>query len=363
MNTTSHPSSSLLPKAVIFGCEGTSLTPAERSFFERTQPLGFILFLRNCQTPDQVKSLVIELKACVNHDYVPILIDQEGGRVARLKSPHWREYPEASLFGKIADEDMNLACWAVETNAFLIGAELQSLGINVNCAPLLDLFIPHAHQIIGSRAFHESPEICASLGYYALKGFQKAGIVPIIKHLPGHGRALLDSHEELPHILDSLEELTETDFDIFSHVIAQNKDDNAPSPWGMSAHIIYNAIDSKNPATLSEKVISKIIRQNIGFEGFLVTDCLTMKALRGDMGDNAIKAINAGCNAVLHCSGSLDDMITVAAKTPCLSQTSQDRLKAGMVSRHFHDDDTQDRLWIEFNYYLKEFWGGEQQVM
>lgn len=351
------------PKAVIFGCAGTTLTPMERSFFERTQPLGFILFLRNCQTPDQVSRLVRELRSCVDHDYVPILIDQEGGRVARLKAPQWREYPEASLFGAIADDDMNLACWAVETNAFLMGAELQSLGINVNCAPLLDLSIPDAHQIIGSRSFHESPEICSSLGYYALKGFHRAGIIPVIKHLPGHGRALMDSHEELPHIRESLEELDETDFSVFSTVISQNKDDNAPCPWGMTAHIIYDAIDPKHPATLSDKVIHKIIRQNIGFEGFLVSDCLTMKALQGDMGELALKAVNAGCDAVLHCSGNLDEMIVVAAKTPSLSQISQDRLKAGMVSRHFHDEDTQERLWVEFNYYLKSYWGGEQRVM
>ena len=363
MNNSHQPPSDSAPRAAIFGCAGTVLTPVERSFFERVQPLGFILFLRNCQTPDQVRLLVKELKSCVSHDYVPILIDQEGGRVARLKAPQWREYPEASLFGVIADDDMNLACWAVETNAFLMGAELQSLGINVNCAPLLDLSVPYAHQIIGSRSFHESPEICASLGYYALKGFHRAGIVPVIKHLPGHGRALMDSHEELPHISESLEELTETDFSVFSTVISQNKEDNAPCPWGMSAHIIYDSIDSKYPATLSEMVIQKIIRQSLDFEGFLVSDCLTMKALHGDMGELALKAVNAGCDAVLHCSGTLDEMIIVAAKTPFLSEVSQDRLKAGMVSRQSHDGEPQERLWVEFNYYLKKYWGGEQRVM
>lgn len=351
----------LQTKAIIFGFEGLTLSEAEISFFQRTQPLGFILFARNCQSPQQVSQLTESLRACVDHEYVPILIDQEGGRVARLKAPHWREYPEAEVFGRIADEDMNLACWAAETNALLIGAELQSLGVNVDCAPLLDLFFPEAHPIIGSRAFHESPEISSALGYCALKGFHKSGIAPVIKHLPGHGRATLDSHEDLPVVSASLEDLAEMDFFTFHNVIMQNYDDNAPTPWGMTAHIIYNAIDAMKPATLSPTVISEIIRGQIGFDGFLITDCLTMKALKGNMGDNAIRAIQAGCDAALHCSGNLEEMISISCKVPELSSVSQDRLKAGVVSRHFQDAEAIERLWTEFNYYLKDFWGTDRR--
>jgi beta-N-acetylhexosaminidase len=351
------------PRAILFGCEGTSLTPVERTFFERIQPLGFILFRRNCKTPQQIRSLISELKSCVTHEQVPILIDQEGGCVARLASPHWREYPEASLFGKIADHDMDLACWAVETNTFLIGAELQELGITVNCAPVLDLSFFYGHQIIGSRSFHEAPEICSTLGYHALKGFYKSGIIPVIKHLPGHGRALLDSHEDLPCIREPLEELHETDFSAFRNLVDHVEEASDPYPWGMTAHIVYETIDPQKPATLSEKIIDKIIRQNIGFKGFLISDCLTMKALSGDMSDNALQAIQSGCDAVLHCSGNLNEMIDVSAKIPELSLKSQDRLRRSMVSRHFYQQETIDRLWVDFNYHLKGYWGAEQRMI
>lgn len=351
------------PKSIIFGCESTQLTQTERQFFERTQPLGFILFLRNCKSPDQVSKLVSELKSCVDHEYVPILIDQEGGAVSRLKSPHWREYPEASLFGQVADDDMGLACWAVEMNSFLIGSELNRLGINVNCAPLLDLYFSGAHHIIGTRAFHDSPEIASVLGYYSIKGYHRAGIVPVIKHLPGHGRALADSHEELPIVKDSVVDLQETDFATFRSVCEQIKEEEWPTPWGMTAHVLYTAIDANQPATLSDTLIDKIIRRYIGFKGFLLSDCITMKALQGDMGDLTQSIIEAGCDAVLHCNGVLEEMISIAPKAPPLSQKSMDRLKMGMVSRHTYSQENEESLWIDLNYQLKPYWNNKRRSM
>lgn len=351
------------PKSIIFGCSSTQLTDTEREFFERTQPLGFILFLRNCQTPEQVSHLVADLKSCVNHDYVPILIDQEGGKISRLKSPNWRQYPEPSLFGQIAENDLGLACWAVEMNAFLIGLELNRLGINVNCAPLLDLHYNGAHHIIGSRAFHDSPEIVSTLGYYSIKGFHRAGTVPVIKHLPGHGRATSDSHEELPIVRDSLSDLQETDFAVFKSLCEQIKEEEWPTPWGMTAHILYRSLDSDLPATLSETVIDKIIRRHIEFKGFLISDCITMKALQGEMGELSQSIIEAGCDAVLHCSGVLEEMIKVASKTPPLSNKSMERLKRGMVSRHTYSPENEDSLWIDLNYQLKPYWNNKRRIM
>jgi len=351
------------PKAIIFGCESTQLSDTERHFFERIQPLGFILFLRNCQSPEQVRQLVEELKSCVRHDYVPILIDQEGGRVSRLKSPNWRQYPEPALFGQIAEDDLGLACWAVEMNSFLIGLELNRLGINVNCSPLLDLHYNGAHHIIGSRAFHDSPEIVSTLGYYAIKGYHRAGIVPVIKHLPGHGRALADSHEELPIVRDSLSDLQETDFAVFKSICDQIQQEEWPTPWGMTAHILYRNLDANLPATLSEKVLDKVIRRHIGFKGFLISDCITMKALQGDREELTQNSIEAGCDAVLHCSGVLEEMVKVAPKTPFLSNKSMERLKMGMVSRHTYSTENEESLWIDLNYELKPYWDNKRRTM
>lgn len=351
------------PKAVIFGCQSTTLTPAERDFFERSQPLGFILFLRNCQEPAQVKALTEELRSCVHHSYVPILIDQEGGAVARLKSPHWREYPNASLFGKLADDDMNLACWAIEINSYLIGLELNRIGVNVNCSPMMDLQFPEAHQIIGTRAFHESPEVAALLGYHAIQGFQRSGIVPVMKHLPGHGRTVVDSHETLPYVKDSVGELQETDFLAFRSLCEHLKEEGRATPWGMTAHVVYESVDPSLPATLSDKVIDKIIRRFIGFNGFLITDCLTMKALKGDKGTLAQQSLLAGCDAALHCSGDLEEMISIATKVPFLSAKSHDRLKVGMLSRHVSLEANEENLWIELNYQLKPYWNGKRRMI
>lgn len=344
------------PKSVIFGCSGTTLTTEESEFFQRCQPLGFILFTRNCESPRQVKSLIDQLKSCVKHKYVPILIDQEGGRVARLRSPHWRQYPAASVFGRLADDDFELAKWCAQTNAYLMGIELTQMGVNVNCTPTLDSFFEEMHPVIGDRAFHEDPEIITSLGLSVLRGLEKAGVTGVIKHLPGHGRALVDSHQSLPYVKTSEEELNESDFLPFKGICNHIAYENLSYPWGMTAHIVYEAIDPKVPATTSPIIIQKVIRDEIGFKGVLISDCLTMKALSGSFQERAETSLEAGCDLVLHCSGNLEEMIEVIAGCPPLSPDTLERLNASVAKVTSHTEESEQLLVEKLNYHLKEYW-------
>ena len=250
-------------QAVIFGCSGLSLKEAEKRFFADADPYGFILFSRNCDTPDQIRKLVDDLRASVGRIDAPVLIDQEGGRVARLTPPHWREAPAAAIFGKLTDNDPEKASRAVFINALLLAFELAELGIDVDCAPVLDLSFPDGDKVIGDRAFSSDPEIISQLGKRACEGFLKGGILPVIKHIPGHGRALCDSHLALPVVDDSLETLDATDFQPFRQL--------ADMPWAMTAHVVYSAIDPAHPATTSKIIIEDIIRSRIGFKGVLVS--------------------------------------------------------------------------------------------
>ena len=317
-----------ISRSVIFGCQGLTLTKTEESFFERTNPLGFILFARNCESPDQVRELVAQLRRSVGRPDAPVLIDQEGGRVARLTKPHWREAPPAELFGKMVDEDPETAAWCAYANSWLIGKELSDLGIDVNCAPVADILHPVTHHIIGDRAFGQNPEVVSTLCMQAVRGFRDAGIIPVIKHLPGHGRAASDSHLQLPIVATTRAELAETDFLAFKRICEYFREQQ---PWGMTAHIKYTDIDPDLPATQSASLIASIIRGYIGFSGFLLSDCVTMKALQGSLGNRAKLAIEAGCDAALHCSGVLEEMIDVAALTPPLSEESQLRLTASRL--------------------------------
>lgn len=319
------------PKAVIFGCSGLELLPEERSFFEQCQPLGFILFARNCKTPEQVKALVDSLKSIVLHEDVPILIDQEGGRVVRLLPPSWREVPPAHIFGQLALENRELAAERVSDNAALIGYELGEIGVTVNCAPCADLLIPGSDPIIGDRAFSEDHKIVAELSLAMIEGLQKQNIIPVIKHLPGHGRAPVDSHKELPIVSSGEEELMRQDFEAFRLICAGIKARGMPQPWGMTAHVVYDAFD-KETATHSALIIDRIIREHIGFEGFLISDCLTMEALEGSFSHRAQKALKAGCDTILHCNGHLDEMIEIAEATPSLSDVSLERLWTSRIS-------------------------------
>jgi beta-N-acetylhexosaminidase len=287
-----------MTKPIIFGCSGKTLTLAERNFFEETQPFGFILFARNIETPEQVRNLVNELKSCVAHEFVPILIDQEGGRVCRLKPPFWSHPAACGTFE--ADNDPERAAY---NSAKAIAVELANLGINVDCAPMLDVRQPDAHDIVGDRAFSTDPKVVAALGKSFAEGLTENGVAPVIKHIPGHGRAQADSHFDLPVVTASLEELREVDFYPFKELNY--------APFAMTAHIIYEAIDPHNCATQSKKVID-IIRNEIGFKGMIMTDDLSMKALTGTFAERTKRSLDAGCDIILHCNGDMNEMKQIA---------------------------------------------------
>jgi beta-N-acetylhexosaminidase len=307
--------------AAIFGVLGQTLSGEERAFFRDVQPLGFILFARNIADPDQVRRLVNDLRASVEHAEAPVLIDQEGGRVQRLKPPHWRAAVAAAKFGTLASQRADAGRKAVFLNHQLIGAELMALGIDVDCAPLIDVHQPGAHDVIGDRAFSGDPEQVAALGRAAADGLMSAGVTPVIKHIPGHGRTMVDSHHDLPRVTASHAELSRTDFVPFKRL--------ADLPWGMTAHIVYEAIDPELPATLSAKVIAEIIRGEIGFDGLLLSDDLSMKALRGTLGELARRSVAAGCDVTLHCNGKMEEMVQVAAGSPPLSKAGLERYTRG----------------------------------
>jgi beta-N-acetylhexosaminidase len=304
--------------AAILGCAGPTLSAEERRFFREADPLGFILFQRNCQTPDQVRRLVQDFRDSVGRTDAPVLIDQEGGRVARLRPPAWRKAPAAGRFGVLAARDVNAAIEAARLNAELMGRELADLGISVDCAPVLDLQFAGASNVVGDRGFATDPELVARLGRAVCEGLLAAGVTPVLKHIPGHGRALVDSHHALPEVDASLAALRETDFVPFQRL--------ADMPCAMTSHVLYKAIDPERPATTSPVVIRDIIRGEIGFKGVLFSDDLSMEALRGDIGDRARRARAAGCDLALHCNGRLDEMRAVAAGAGPVAAATAERL-------------------------------------
>ena len=311
----------MAPHAVIFGCEGQELTSWERKFFSKTDPLGFILFARNCDNPEQVAALVAGLRDSVGRADAPVLIDQEGGRVARLKPPHWRAAPAAARFSLLASRDREAGCDAVRLNARLIAEELRESGISVNCAPVLDIPAPGADDVIGDRAFGGGdPSLIADLGRAFCDGLLAGGVLPVIKHIPGHGRARVDTHEALPVVETPQAELEVTDFQPFKAL--------SDMPWAMTAHLVYTAVDPGNPASHSQAVIQKIIRGAIGFDGVLTSDDISMGALEGDYADRAARILAAGCDLVLHCNGEREEMTAVAEGAAALSADTERRLAA-----------------------------------
>ena len=314
----------MAPRAVILGCEGPELTSWEAGFFAAADPLGFILFARNCETPDQVASLVAALRQTVGRSDAPVLIDQEGGRVQRLKPPHWRAAPPPGRFGDLARSNRSRGLEAVRLNARCLAAELAPLGITVDCLPLLDLRLPGAHDIIGDRSFGADPELVAALGRACCEGLLAGGIMPVVKHMPGHGRAGVDSHAELPRVDAPLPELQAGDFAPFRAL--------ADMPWAMTAHVVYTAVDGRRPATTSPRVIDEVIRGWIGFDGVLVSDDLSMQALDGDLGARAAAALAAGCDLALHCNGVAAEMEAVAAAAGPLGGDALRRLAAAAGS-------------------------------
>jgi beta-N-acetylhexosaminidase len=289
----------------IYGCAGTSLSAAEKSFFRETRPWGFILFARNISEPAQVQALVAELRDTIGDSVAPILTDQEGGRVARLKPPHWRERPPAARFGQLYAQDQERGRDACYINARLIANDLASLGITVDCLPVLDVPIPGAHDVIGDRAFARDPATIIALGKAQIEGLMDGGVLPVMKHIPGHGRAGSDSHLALPRVSAKPEELSASDFVTFRSL--------SECPIAMTAHVVYESIDPQRPATTSPKVIRDVIRGEIGFNGLLMSDDLSMKALDGALSVRARLALFAGCDLALHCNGDMDEMRHVAA--------------------------------------------------
>jgi len=314
------------PEAVIFGCAGMTLNADERTFFKDCDPLGFILFARNCETPDQVSELVSELRSVVGRDDAPVLIDQEGGRVQRLGPPHWPVYPSArNLVGAAMDTNPATAEEAVRLNAYLIAHDLQRLGIDVDCAPVADVPEVGAHEIIGDRAYGGSPGEVAKLARAACDGLLQGGVLPVIKHIPGHGRARVDSHMELPVVDVSRDDLDAVDFAPFEAL--------SDMPWAMTAHVVYSAIDPDTPATLSKMMINDVIREQIGFDGILISDDLSMQALNGDFRARAEGALAAGCDLALHCNGDMSEMTAVAEGLAEMADEAYVRLKRGAKLR------------------------------
>ena len=310
-------------QAAIYGIEGLELTADERSFFRDAEPAGFILFRRNCENQDQLLRLTDSLREISGRDDVPILIDQEGGRVARMRPPEWPAFPAAEKFATLYRAAPSSAIEAVRSNARALALMLRSCGINVNALPLLDVRQEGATDIIGDRALGSEPMQVAALGRAVLDGMASAGVVGIIKHMPGHGRALVDSHKELPVVSASAEEL-ETDLEPFERL--------STAPMGMTAHVVYTAWDPGRPASLSPVVIRDIIRERIGFDGWLMSDDLGMEALQGDFASRAAGVVAAGCDVALHCSGKMDEMVAVASAVPAMSAEAHDRLARAMAS-------------------------------
>jgi beta-N-acetylhexosaminidase len=312
-----------MSNAVVFGCQGLELAAEERAFFKDAEPFGFILFAHNCAEPQQIRKLCAELRDTVGRANAPILIDQEGGRVARLRPPHWRTRPAAQFFGDLYHRDQTRGRDAAYLCARLIAHDLFELGINVDCAPVLDVPAPGAHGIIGDRAFAPDPGAIIALGRATIEGLLDGGVLPVVKHMPGHGRAGADSHEALPRVDASREALSGTDFVTFRSL------NNAPA--AMTAHVVYEAIDPRRPATTSARVIRDVIRGEIGFEGFLFSDDLSMKALDGTLGARAKAALLAGCDAVIHCNGKMDEMTDVAANVKPLAGISLKRAETALA--------------------------------
>lgn len=305
------------PLAAIFGCTGPRLDESETAFFREADPAGFILFARNVESPAQIRALVEDLRNSSGRPDALVLIDQEGGRVARLGPPHWRAVPAAERIGTLARRDMAQGRRAAWLNGRLLADDLTPLGISVDCVPVLDLRFGDADDIVGDRSYGPDADTVSILGAAVCEGLMEGGVLPVIKHIPGHGRAMVDSHHELPVVAADREALDASDFEPFRRL--------AGMPLAMTAHIVYAAIDPARAATTSSKVIGEIIRGSIGFDGLLMTDDLSMKALGGTYSDRTAAALAAGCDVVLHCNGNRDEMDQVAKAARPLDESGRRR--------------------------------------
>lgn len=309
--------------ACIFGCEGPALGDAERAFFAETAPWGFILFARNVETPDQLRRLTGDLRDAVGRD-APIFVDQEGGRVQRLRAPYWREWLPPLDTVEAAGPQAPLAMYL---RARLIAAELHAVGIDGNCAPTVDIAGPLTHPFLRNRCYGSDLDTVVAVARAVAKGLLDGGVLPVMKHMPGHGRATIDTHLDLPRVTDAAEDLLRSDFAAFRAL--------ADLPLGMTAHIVFSAYDDQ-PATCSAPMI-RVIRDQIGFGGLLMTDDLSMQALSGTIGERAAASRRAGCDVMLHCNGNLGDMQAVAAASGALAGAALARAEAALAARRTPD--------------------------
>jgi beta-N-acetylhexosaminidase len=316
-------------RAFITGVSGLELTAEERAFLRAERPWGFILFKRNIDNPAQVARLVEELRSSTGDLDAVVLIDQEGGRVQRLGPPHWPVYPPGAVFGILYDIDAALGLEAARLSSRLIAADLVDLGITVDCLPLADVPVEGADAVIGNRAYGTTPDKVAAIARAVTTGLEQGGILPVLKHIPGHGRATADTHFKLPVVDTSAAELEAVDFAAFRPL--------ADLPMAMTAHVVFSALDAEQPATTSATIINQVIRGSIGFQGLLMSDDVSMNALAGSIAERTRAIVAAGCDIVLHCNGKLDEMRDVAAETPILAGQALGRARAVLASRRQPD--------------------------
>ncbi len=312
-------------RAFITGVSGLVLTDEEREFMRGERPWGFILFKRNIESSAQVAMLVDQFRESVGDPLTPVLIDQEGGRVQRLGPPNWPVYPAGAVFGALYDTNPKQGLAAARLTARLIAADLADLGISVDCLPLADVPVEGADAVIGDRAYGNTPDKVAAIGRAVTEGLEQGGVLPVLKHIPGHGRATADTHFKLPVVDTSKTELERIDFAAFKPL--------ADLPMAMTAHVVFSAIDPAHPATTSATIIEQVIRGTIGFQGLLMSDDVSMNALTGSIAERTQASIAAGCDIVLHCNGKLQEMREVAREVPELAGKAMARAKRALASR------------------------------
>ncbi len=317
-------------KAIVIDAGGAELTRQEENLFSSQKPAGFILFKRNCITKQQVKELVASMRECVGRSDIPVLIDQEGGTIARLKAPEWKEYPAAKIYSDLVEKSPQEAFMAARQNAFQMASDLAEMGITVNCAPVVDVPAPDCHEFLSaSRVYSDDPDKVGLLGEAVCRGFLDGGITPVIKHIPGHGRAKVDSHFALPLVDVSHKELSAVDFKPFKYLV---QSDMKTAFWAMAAHVVYSDLDSDSAATISSRITDKVIRKEIGFGGVLLADDISMKAMEGTLESRMKDTLAAGMDLTMLCNASFEDRARVLSMTPMLTEIAAERIEA--AERH-----------------------------